>query len=229
MSDLYIGNRKIKEVRYGNEIVPLIYKGSQLIYSIYNENQVLFESSTAGTYELDILIDGIYEVYVIGGGTGSGSRNFGMSPARICTLTGSSGAGFIGEIQISKGKYNIIVGNKSNGVGYDGRSSMTINNAGNSSIGDLIISYGGTGGWATNYSDYSTCKGGSVPTINTTIISQTLNTKGNNGVHYDGSGGASGGASVYGGYGKGGDANYDDFANAGTNGYVKIVYKGLGE
>lgn len=244
MTDLYIGNRKIKEVRLGNEIVPLIYKGSQLIYSKYNENQVLFESSTAGTYNLDILISGVYEVYVIGGGSGSLWTNigvfFGSSHHQVRTyITGASGGGFIGTVRLEKGQYSILVGGGS--IGNDNTRGYRVADGGNSAIinldNDNMNIYANGGGGGTNASKASLNGdnngivgiGGSV-SLNNTPITTTLNQKGNDGVMYK-----LGSAypnypqtAVYQTYGKGGDI-VGGYKQDGYNGYVKIIYKGLGE
>lgn len=240
MTDLYIGNRKIKEVRLGNEIVPLIYKGSQLIYSKYNENEVLFESSTAGTYNLDILIGGVYEVYVIGGGSGSLWTNIKVIHREVRTyITGASGGGFIGTVRLEKGQYSILVGSGS--IGNDNTKGYRVADAGNSAIINLnnsnmnIYANGGSGGTNASEASYGGDNngiigiGGSV-SLNNTPITTTLNQKGNDGVMYK-----LGSAyqnypqtAVYQTYGKGGDI-VGGYKQDGYNGYVKIIYKGLGD
>ena len=233
MTDLYLGNRIVKDIYVGDKLISQVFKGSQRIYSKLNPDDIIFQKSVAGTYNLDIITDGIYEVYCIGAGAGGGSgrktRKSGSSIIiKNCTLTGGSGSGFIGEIELNRGNYQIVVGKGSNNAGKKVNGNYTINAGGNSSIGNIVISYGASGAVASGsiYTyNYSKSTGGQAPTINTEIISSTLNTAGNNGVHYDGTGHKDGGASVYNGYGAGGSANYDDYAYNGTDGYVKLVFK----
>lgn len=202
----------ISTVTIGSENIENIYLGEDLLWtaetSPYTPDQVIFEQSTAGTYSLDILADGQYEVYCIGGGAGCSS--FTMSGF---AAGGGSGAGFIGIIRIEKNNYTITVGNCSGNV-QDG----TVSAGGNSSIGSIIISYG-----AKSHHWNPAGAGGDLPYISTNIISQSLNSMGNSGTADYGS--ANGGASLYNNYGKGGGFSNWSFIN-GTAGYVKIVYKG---
>ena len=59
-----------------------------------------------------------------------------------------------------------------------------------------------------------------VPTVNTEIISTTVNRAGYTGTGRDQS------PSVYGGYGYGGSGDSSDSQQYGGSGYVKIIYKG---
>ena len=206
---IYKGSQKISSVFYGNQKIGKIYKGSQLLYSslAYPLDTVLFESSTAGTSTLS-LEEGIYEVYCIGGGGGGWGR-------RGVASGGGSGSGFIGQINISKGNYEIMVGTGGAGGAVSGKTG------GNSTIGDIVKTFGGSG--SGNYPS-----GGAIPEISVTILSTTLNSAGNSGNHNSSSTGivsAAGGASLYNGYGAGGLANRSG-GKSGTAGYVKIVYKG---
>lgn len=185
--------------------------------SPYVVDEVIFEQATAGNYTVNILTDGKYEVYVIGGGAG-GVRFYDIS---FFVASGGSGAGFIGVINIDKGNHSITVGK---GGTKNTNTSSSVGGGGNSSIDSLVIAY------AAGKHDANTAgAGGAIPSINTTIISQTLNVKGNNGTIASGSKPATqnGGASVYGNYGKGGNAGRaTSTVTNGTAGYVKIVYKG---
>lgn len=228
---VYFGSSKIKDIYWGSTKIKEIYRGSKLVYSSMSikPDTVIFESAVAGNYNVEILVNGIYEVYCIGAGAGGGSGyKFKSGAFQHCTLTGGSGAGFIGEIELTRGNYQITVGEGSNNAGDNNSGNYSVNAGGNSSIDNLIISYGASGSTASGGSSswsYNISTGGDTPTINVPIISSTLNTSGNNGVHYDSTGHASGGASVYNEYGKGGDANFGDYAYNGADGYIKIVFK----
>ena len=169
----------------------------------YKKDQVIFESSTPGTYNVEVLADGRYEVYCIGGG---GGGYYKVDPKSLCG--GGSGSGFIGIIKIEASILSVSVGAGGRYQSYNGAGS---------SIGNLVITYGGgrgsTGGAA-----------GAQPTINATIISTTLNSAGNKG-KYGSSGTVAGGASLYNGYGAGGVGQFLN-NSSGVSGYVKIVYKG---
>ena len=170
----------------------------------YKKGQVIFESSTPGTYNVEILGKGKYEVYCIGGG---GGGYYKRNPKSVGS--GGSGSGFIGIIKIEASILSVSVGAGGRYQSYNGAGS---------SIGNLVITYGGgrgsTGGAA-----------GAQPTINATIISTTLNSAGNPGESSGGSGPVAGGASLYNGYGAGGVGQTGN-NSSGVSGYVKIVYKG---
>lgn len=195
---IYVGSQKIKDIYYGGVKIGKIYRGNTLVYTslAFPIDTVIYESSTAGTSTVE-LEEGIYEVYCIAGGGGGHKQSVAVVSG------GGSGSGYIGQIKIPKGSYQIIVG----AGGQRGKDSGT--NGGNSSIGSLITAYGGGGG------NDGRGAGGSIPTLNATEVSRTLMVAGNNGNKYNP------GASVYSSYGAGGrpEAN-------GSSGYVKIVYKG---
>lgn len=202
------------------------------IYEPYEPETILFESSTPGSYNLEIL-GGIYLVYCIGaGGGGASSRIIGSRPTKTASAGGGSGSGFIGELYINKGSYSITVG--AGGNGATGGGGWRYGGAGgNSLINNIVTSYGGGGG-AGDGGGHEGRSGsaGSIPTIDASIISETLNSIGNNGsANGSHSGNTSGGASLYEGYGAGGAAGIsssDPYGYSGTTGYVKIVYKRLG-
>ena len=185
-------------------MMELWSKGLLLKSGPYKKDQVIFESSTPGTYNVEILGKGKYEVYCIGGGGGGYYKR----DNRI-VAGGGSGSGFIGIIKIEASTISVSIGAGGRYQSYDGAGS---------SIGNLVITYGGGRGSTSSAA-------GAQPTINATIISTTLNSAGNPGERRAGSGPAAGGASLYNGYGAGGvgqmGINY-----SGVSGYVKIVYKG---
>lgn len=184
---------------------------------------ILFESTTPGNYSVD-LIAGIYEFIVIaaggGGADSDGSRHYAIA-------AGGSGSGFIGNIQINAGNYNILVG-KGGNAAESGGSWAVAQNGGNSSISNLITCYGGNGGAAD--AGGPSCRvgtGGAIPNISGHILDVTLNSAGNSGEYasktqyhqlYQG------GASLYNGYGAGGDVQQNIGYYPGKDGYVKITY-----
>ena len=196
-----------------------------LVECAYTANQVIFEKSTAGTYSVELLETGNYEVYAIGGG--GGGSNY-REDNLYGYAGGGSGAGFIGVITLSKAVHSVIVGAGGAGNnGYFGSSSKVGGTGGNSSISNSVTCYGGGGAEAYDTGNTTVGAGGSKPTVNVPIISTTLNTAGNSGSrHHNGGSGntANGGASVYNGYGAGGKSAKT--SASGTAGYVKIVWKG---
>lgn len=195
---IYVGSQKIKDIYYGGVKIGKIYRGNTLVYTslAFPIDTVIYESSTAGTSTVE-LEKGIYEVYCIGGGGG------GHKGSILVQDAGGSGSGYIGQINVPKGSYQVVVG----AGGLGGSESTT--SGGTSQIGSLVIAYGGGGG------KNARGDGGAIPTLNTTEVSRTLMVAGNYGDD------TYAGASVYNGYGAGGRP-----ASNGSSGYVKIVYKG---
>lgn len=229
---IYKGSTKVKDIYMGSDKIKEVYKGSTLVYSIYKDGQVIFDSSTPGTYSRDILVSGIYEVYVVGGGAGSNAgyhRTGTSSYIWYYGFTGGSGSAFVGRVRLTSGTYSIVVGagSTSNHGSNTVNKDVTIYAAGNSSIGTSVTAYGGRQGFLGQSSTTANplSYGGVAPVVNVPIISTTTNVAGNNGRLENTSHRVEGGASVYGGYGAGGAASYDDYANAGGSGYVKIVYR----
>lgn len=227
---LYKGSQKIGNVYKGGTNISKIYKGSQLIYSYlaFPIGTVLFDNATPGTYSLT-LPAGTYEVYVIAGGGGASARRY------VRNRNGSgggSGSGFIGYIRItSKISAEIAVGAGGTGAFTQGYAAVKGADGGNSYIGGLVTCYGGKARESNYSGQYNDAAGGgaggAAPTINTTIVSQTLNRAGNVGQSRTNTEQAPGGASIYNNYGGGGMAGADQYyANPGTNGYVKIIYRG---
>ena len=220
MSTIKWGNSSIKNIYWGSTSVKEVWYGSNKIWSNcpYTPNQVLFESSTPGTYSLNILTDGVYEVYCIAGG--SGGAQYKPQGFKWYVASGASGSGYIGNLKITQSTYQIVVGRGSSGkYGSKGK----VSDAENSSISNVVTSYGGKGGKA--FDDRTQAVGGDIPTTFTQEISFTLKQRGNNGILDNNIAFCSGGASLYNGYGKGGDVKIRDYANDGVNGYVKIIFK----
>jgi len=226
---IYYGSQKLGDLYIGSTKISEVYKGSTKVYSSsqYKPDQIIFESSTAGTYSLDILEDGKYEVTCVAGGAGGTAQNYSIGSA-VYHYAGASGACFKGIINITKNTYSIVVGA---GGGITGATGYWKGSAGGvSSIGNLVscpsqkaIGHNGITGYSSN---------NGAPTVTATIISTNINTAGNNGGYNYSSNASTGGVSTYDntstGYGAGGSTykNVKTSPNAGIVGYVKIIYKG---
>ena len=206
----------------------------------YDPGTVLFESSTPGIYNVELLSTVKCEVYCIGAGAGgncTGGRTHGSHGGNWTSYGagGGGGAGFVGEVVLNKGILSIKVGKA--GDGFRGGLGVTAKapDGEASQIGSFIIAGGGIGG-IMRISTYGRIEqqtagtGGTISVSGISVASSTLNSNGNNGSTSGGT--PPGGASLYGGYGAGGQG----FARGssepvtglpGTNGYVKIVYKGI--
>lgn len=164
--------------------------------SAYQPDEVVFESSTAGNYSLDVLATGRYEIAVVGGGGGGYLPIQGAS----WNVSGGSGSCFVGEVLISKGNYNLQIG----AGGQRGQ------NGSNTSIENICTAYGGNFGTTRTGG-----AGGAIPTIYTTIYTSSINSVGKS----VGNQANVNAGSLYNGYGAGTTSN-------GTNGYIRIIYKG---
>lgn len=208
----------------------LLLSKRMILYCPYRKNEVLFSQSISGTYYIEVETKGMYEISVVGGGgggTGTISSNSSASSA------GASGSGFVGVIKLEKGVYSITVG--AGGVGKSQLDATLYGGVGETSsflLNDtaLISSPGGGGGhsWWRSGASYATP--GVLPTINTDVMSVSINAQGVTGAIMSNPG--YGGSSVLEGttYGKGGDAHRNGSyttAYSGNDGYVQIVFKGV--
>lgn len=188
---------------------------------------IIFESSSPGTYTLNITRAGNYEVTVIGAGSGSAAGSDKAKYSGKSRLAaGGSGAAVVTIYNLAVGSYIITVG--AGGAG-SGTGMWTWNNGGaggSSSFSNYITC---TGGGATHsaWSDWSGQYGGAAGTVSvlTGYSSIGFQSNGIAGTVYRGYGDFSGAASVYGGYGKGGDGGSNSnggWTQAGGNGYVCV-------
>lgn len=206
---VYNGNIKQKELYFGNVKIKEAYYGSTKIYSAgYPTGTVIFESSTPGTYTVKLDYSQKYEIWLVGaGGKGAKATSSGVLSKMAYAAGGGSGAYVHGTLTVSSGSYSVVVGSANGG------QSSAFNN----------IARGGGNGSASS----SSSSGGSGGTYSVTSgISGVNGNSGESGrdrLYCE----KSGGASKYGGYGKGGNARAaikgTEYANNGTNGYVKIV------
>ena len=139
------------------------------------------------------------------------------------SATGGSGSGFDCVFMLTKGNYSVNVGNGGSG-NLSTRVPGKVSDGGNSRFGDSYA-YGGGGGNCSAGPALTPGAAGSAPTLAYTVISSALNRAGNSG-QTGTEGNFSGGASIYGSYGKGGDCLNNASVVNGTAGYVKVVFLG---
>lgn len=214
-----------REIQYNNQVLEVkrVYKGSQLIWG-YDPSEVIFQSSTAGTYTVNIATSGYYNVTVVGGGSGGAyvySSKFSDGRA-----SGGSGAGFKGVVYLSAGNHTIKIGAGGGGQAYEsnGQSSATSTAGGQSSIDSIIVAGGGGSAVAKIHGATQTAgSGGTLTYDSSKVQSKTLATNGNTGTTVYGSN-ITGASSVLSGttYGAGGNAG-NNYTTAGGNGYVLIT------
>ena len=166
----------------------------------YPPGQVLIDSASGSVpSSITLLGDGIYELRLVGGG-GSYYRVMSLSGAG---WTGGSSGGFVGNIRLTKGTYAVAKG---------------AFGSGSSVFGDAISRGGGAGGLNV------VGAAGAKPTIPYTIVSYTVHRAGNTGA-FTGQYGGSGGAPVYGNYGRGSGIDIGAYVYpAGTAGLVYLAY-----
>lgn len=169
----------------------------------YISDTVLFESATPGSYPLTILVPGTYYIQLVGGGGAGYSYKTRGSLSFIkkhYNMGGGSGAYVNGRVEVQDGLYTITVA--SSNSGFSSAFEQIAYGGGQSTTGDV----GGAGGTYTVTSELVTGEQGNP---GGTARGSTAT--------------AGGGASLYGGYGEGGYANYSYGCSGGTSGYVKII------
>lgn len=197
----------------------------------YKKGTVVFESKIPGTYQLELLFNGRYLVYCIAGGAGALRNNLNKSYTyQQVSIGGGSGSAFIGVIKLSADSIVISVGKGGIGQSFTNNSlNYGVNSpalsGGESSIGTFVRSPAAIGG-STGRDQMNISRGGSIPIITAEIISEELNSAGNNGNAVNRTtSSVTGGAALYEEYGKGGDV-IGITPQHGTPGYVKIIYLG---
>lgn len=193
----------------------------------YNDGQTIYESASGGaSTTLNVKTSGRYQVICIAGGGGASEwyeRSFGSIIHR--GSSGGSGSGFNCVFRLTKGNYDIQVGN--GGAGKLGKKPQgKVSDGGNSRFGNSYA-YGGGGGNIQPGPVLTAGAAGAAPKLSYTVISSTLNRAGNQGkTSTDIYNPATGGASIYGSYGKGGDCQNNASVVNGTAGYVKVIFLG---
>lgn len=227
----YKGSTLNKKIYAGSTKIKKIYKGSTLVWQAdpYEPGTVLYESSTGGASTTLSLEEGLYQVICIAAGGGGATNGYAFDRNATSAGSGGSGSGFNCVLNLSKGNYFVSVG--SGGSNFRSTKGGTAGNGTNSRFGSCY-SYSGKGGVAKN--DWEAGVGGSggaIPTIAYTVVSTTLNSAGNSGSGTT-NGTVQGGASLYGSYGKGGNAQTTHSSGGsyssdyGNSGYIKVVYIG---
>ena len=202
----------------------------------YHKGDVLFESNEPQTTELNVLSNAVYEVEVVGGGGAAAIR--GVYDDKGYGWGGGSGGAFVGVYRIVNGVRNITVGKTPNNKKGQGGNTNTINPDDTTKYSSKIEGYVEAGGGGSGTTS-GVGSAGAAPTYTIEPMKKTLESAGNAGNYNYGGKGSSwppahceGGASVYEGYGKGQGCVTSEYAGArywkdGTNGYVKITYKGM--
>lgn len=209
-----------------------LFSSRLLLCQPYKPNSTIFESSTPGTYYLNVLGNGVYEISIIGGGGGAAGT---CSSNSAAASAGASGSGFCGLIKLNKGTYKLIVGSAGNAAygldmnawgGVGGNSQVLYNDA------IMINSFGGGGGHSWWRSSASPAALGALPIINLDIVKTILHRQGNVGDYGAYGGWRNGGRGILDSnteFGRGGHANQagnSTIAYPGNAGYIKIIYKG---
>lgn len=202
----------------------------------YHKGDVLFDSNEPKTTELKVLSNAVYEVEVVGGGGAAAIR--GQYDDRGYGWGGGSGGAFVGVYRILDGVHSITVGKTPNNTKPQGGNTNTLNPDDTTKYSSKIEGYVEVGGGgAGTTSGVGTA--GEAPKFTIEPMEKTLNTAGKAGVYGSGGKGSSippatcsGGDSVYEGHGKGQGCVVSEYASSrrwidGTNGYVKITYRGM--
>lgn len=182
----------------------------------YKKNFVLFESSTPGTYTIDIKA-GTFELMICGAGGGGGGSA--TSHAWVGS-NGGSGAAFKGQVKLPKTTLTIKVGAGGSGGPASGRNAGGGGNGTLSSIYqdtvNLITTGAGNGGNGTGSgASANNGAGGTLTMGELNIVSQTIQS---NGVSY------STVSILDNGWGAGGAARSSNSGTSGQNGYVKLQF-----
>lgn len=202
------------------------YNGSTLVRG-YISNATIFEKSTAGTYTVTIPYNGYYQLWLVGAG---GGGMFNSSGNKGSSAAGNSGGYVNVKAYLKKGSYSVTVGAggaAKGGLDWTGWG----NNGGNTSITfdgkTLLLAGGGTANkvsYPSGYQQNSTISVvNQINSGNFTLVQTVSNLAGNKGGLGGNGSSPTGGASRYGGYGKGGNVYNRNRADAGGNGYVKVV------
>ena len=195
---LKVGSNNIKDIKVGANSISRVYKGSTLIWG-YTPGFVIFESSTAGSYTVNIKCKCKVTLAIVGGGSGG---TWGWTEQVGSVKQGNSGGYISGTTTISPGNYTVVIGAGGSGAGGSGYqypgsggASSFANNVAKGAVAGVAFGGQGSGGTYSISSSGLTGQNGGAPDTTGWIN----------------------------GYGAGGTAGYLSYANPGKAGYVKIV------
>lgn len=142
--------------------------------TVYYEGQVIFESATAGTHNVNLLTNGIYEITCVGAGGGGAGRIFDHYYSNSiyfwnAVASGGTGGLLKAEYRLNEQNISVVIGKGGDGASsrvYDTSSSFPSSkvngwarggNGSETKVGDFITCNGGTGGYAsiTGYNSVS--------------------------------------------------------------------------
>lgn len=197
-----------------------------------NAPETVFESSTGGSYTVNLEATGKYEITCVGGGGAAAMR--GVYDDKGYGWGGGSGGVYKGIFNLAAGSYNVIVGAANNNTKAQSGNTQTLNPSDttthDSSISGVLTC---GGGGAAHYNTSYVGAAGAAPVFYIMPESTTLNSAGRAGSYNSGGKGSAaaatcaGGASVYLDYGRGQGCKTSEYAAKrswinGTNGYVRI-------
>lgn len=168
----------------------------------------VIDTATAGTYTFDVAKDTTARIILVGGGGGGGNVWVNVSEGG----GGGSGACVYCHAKLKAGTYTIANGKGGGENGDGGNSTLSLNGT------TLITAGGGSHGLGGNYNGGYGGDGGTYSIAdNVEIVKTVFASNGNTGNTGYNMVGASGGASVYSGYGTGGGSNA-----SGSSGYIFV-------
>lgn len=185
----------------------------------------VWESSTPGTYQVELKASGKYQIILVGAGGGAAAYGSKRKSA------GGSGGYINGYFNLDKGIYTFTVGKGGTGIYSPDDGYLTAGSGTSTSISSNICNMSagaGSGGYIYQYNSGCTItpgSGGSVSSVPSSILVELIASQSGNSGNGTTSGSytvMNGGASLYNGYGKGGDAYAGTKNENGGNGYAMI-------
>jgi hypothetical protein len=185
----------------------------------------IWESSTPGTYQVELKVGGKYQIILVGaggGGAGYGSKR---------KSAGGSGGYINGYFNLERGIYTFTVGKGGTGIYSPDNGYLTAGSGTSTTIRSNtcnMTAYAGSGGYIYQYNSGCTItpgSGGSISSVPSDILIELVASQTGNSGNGTTSGSYTvmrGGESLYNGYGKGGDAYGGTATENGGNGYAMI-------
>lgn len=192
----------------------------------------LLDTSTAGTYSVEVPKNTVARITLVGGGGAAAMR--GVYDDKGYGWGGGSGGAFSGTFNLTAGTYSVTVGSANNNTTAQTSNTQTSNPSDTSThdsyvTGVVRVGGGGSGHYNSNYVGAA----GSSATFTIQPATTIFNKTGNKGVYNSGGKGSSspalcsGGESVFNNYGRGQGCYTSEYASGrswvnGTNGYAKF-------